>query len=59
MDNFIIKKRGKYLTGHSYASPAHIGYRHYWSPDINKARVMDEEIASLVNMHAKGEIERK
>ena len=59
MDNFIIKKRGKYLTGHSYASPAHIGYRHYWSSDRNKARVMDGEVVELVNMHAHGKIEGK
>ena len=34
--SLILKKRGRYLTGHSYATG--FGYSYSWSPDISKAR---------------------
>lgn len=33
---YILKKRDRYMTGHSYATG--IGYSYSWSPNINDAR---------------------
>lgn len=35
--SYTVKKSNKYLTGHSYASPAHIQYSFTWSKEILEA----------------------
>lgn len=37
---FLIKKRGKYMKGHGYASG--FGYKFTWTNDISAARKFEE-----------------
>jgi hypothetical protein len=39
---YALRKRGKYMEGHSYATG--IGYRFHWTRDITKARRFNPEI---------------
>lgn len=54
LGNFLVKKKGKYLTGHSYATG--IGYSFNWSAEIQKARQMEIRIALSMAIHTEGKV---
>ncbi|MNZ70246.1 hypothetical protein D3C78_885780 [compost metagenome] len=54
--SYVIKKRGKYMEGHGYATG--FGYNFHWTNNINEARHFaddDGAIASLARL-SKGKI---
>lgn len=43
---YVVKKKGKYLKGHSYSTL--MGYKFSWTSDLSKARQM--EIRTALHM---------
>jgi hypothetical protein len=50
----VVKKGKKYMEGHSYST--YTGYKFSWIGDIEKARKMDESVASGLAMQSKAKI---
>lgn len=51
---YVVKKNGKYMTGHGYASG--IGYKFHWSRNITEAREMEHYLAKRLAATSKGRV---
>lgn len=53
-ETFAVKRRKKYLTGHSYATG--IGYSFSWADDSRSARQLEESTALFLAVVSGGKV---